>query len=101
VVPRCAEPSHARQILAHRSNTNIPRQQVGTCSKGCDETVLHPVQEALIANMHRGLGPAIGVVTSTMLAPRPSGQIAHEGRLFDEQFRRREAPQAVGGRAAG
>jgi hypothetical protein len=39
--------------LSH--TTNIPRQQVGMCSKALDETVLRPVQEALIANMHRAL----------------------------------------------
>jgi phenylpropionate dioxygenase-like ring-hydroxylating dioxygenase large terminal subunit len=55
-----ADPKETVVILA-QDFANIPRQQVGMCSKGIDETVLHPVQEALIANMHRALDRLVGL----------------------------------------
>ena len=55
-----ADPKETVVILA-QDFANIPRQQIGMRTKGIDETVLHPVQEALIANMHRALDRMIGL----------------------------------------
>jgi hypothetical protein len=54
IVQNAADPKESVTILA-QDFANIPRQQIGMRSQGIDATVLHPVQEALIANMHRAL----------------------------------------------